>query len=108
MFEKARIRKEHLEDLEYQITRLERQRALAEPTDPAYQIICENLARLYEERDNYLTPFLGKPEAKTILLHGLIAGGTAFALANVEQLHPITTKLFSTATRGIFDKPRRV
>ena len=101
-----RKRKEHMELLEEQIVRLERIRALTEPVKPEYKVISENLAQLYNERDQYLTPFIKKPEAKGILLHGLLAGGTAFALANVEQLHPITTKLFNTATRGIFEKRR--
>ena len=101
-----RKRKEHLELLEEQIVRLEQARATIEPTEPEYKIVSENLAQLYTERDQYHTPFMKKPEAKTIILHGLLAGGTAFALANVEQLHPITTKLFNTATRGIFEKRR--
>ncbi len=107
-FTKAKEKREtRIKKLEEQIERLEKARSETDPDDPKYKVISDNLNGLYEELEKHHTPFHKTPECKAIVTTAALSGLTAFALANVEQLHPVTSKLFPSALRNVFSNNHR-
>lgn len=108
-FTKARKKRENrIAKLEEQVERLEKAREEVSPDDPKYKVISDNLNGLYEELEKHHTPFHKTPEGKALIFSTLVTTGTALTLANIEQLHPITSKVFPSSLRNIFSNHRRV
>ena len=102
MFKSKKLRENRIRRLDREISRLEKARANCDPADPKYEVLTKNLNELYAEKESHLTPWRKKPEAKALVASALLTGITVVAVANSEQLHPITSKMFPSCIANLF------